>query len=140
MRDLIDRAGISISSICAIHCLITPILLATIPSLGGLFSHLWIHIGILALATPVAIYAFVFQGENKKVTAFAMLGLFILFLAVGMEIFAHSLDLHLSSDVPSPHLLNIVGGLILGISHFFNVHISNQTQDGRGISPLFSNK
>lgn len=140
MRDLIDRAGISISGVCAVHCMITPVLLATIPSLGGLFSHLWIHIVILTLATPVAIYAFIFQGENRKITAFAVCGLLLLFIAVGMEIFSHSLESHVSSHVPSPHLLNIIGGLILGVSHFLNVHAANQGDSNRSLFAISSNK
>lgn len=136
MRDFIDRAGISISGICAVHCLVTPVLLATIPSIGGMFSHLWIHIVILALATPVAIYAFVFQGENKKITAIAVCGLLLLFLAVGMEIFAHPTEAYGHDSLISPHMLNIIGGLILGISHFLNVHVSQvNTSPSRFSSP-----
>lgn len=140
MRDLIDRAGISISGICAVHCMITPVLIATIPSLGGIFSHLWIHLVILAFATPVAIYAFIFQGESRKITAFAVCGLLILFLAVGMEIFSHSLEAHLTANIPSPHMLNIIGGLILGVSHFLNVHSATQGDASRGFFLINTSK
>src|SRR5690625_5907200 len=53
-----DRIGIGISGICAIHCLILPVLISLMPLWGFTsFMHGWAHPIFLLLLVPTIFYA-----------------------------------------------------------------------------------
>lgn len=74
----LDKLGMSLSTICAIHCLLTPILLFTMPWLYGKFEDPIVHIGMAVFVLPLGIWAF-WSGykhhHNKKVLLMGGLGL-----------------------------------------------------------------
>jgi len=102
--------------------MLTPILLILLPSLGNMFSHMWIHVVILIIALPVALYAIVLKGENKRIVALAIAGMTILTIAVAIELIEGGTIVHHESHghIINPHTLNILGGILLGLSHFLN--------------------
>lgn len=61
-KGTLDLAGISLSVLCVVHCLFFPVAAAAlpllIPGLGEVLgaSHAW-HIGLLAVAAPVSLFA-----------------------------------------------------------------------------------
>lgn len=54
--DLLDRAAMSVSALCMVHCLTLPLILSLAPSLlPAVWDDRLIHAGALALALPLAI-------------------------------------------------------------------------------------
>lgn len=50
----LDRWGIALSGLCAIHCFLTPILLITAPVVGRVWSAPWVHAVVAAAVLPLA--------------------------------------------------------------------------------------
>lgn len=123
----LDRLAISLSGICAIHCVIFPIIASLIPLISTTLRHgntlheFWFHQFILIFIFPVSILA-VISGfrchRNIMPTIISLLGLTILvFTAVCAET--------LISNHTIPHAteawLTIIGGIIHATGHMFNL-------------------
>ncbi len=53
-----DRLGIGLSGLCAVHCLLTPLLLAALPLWPNAWAmHAWLHPTLVALLLPVTAFA-----------------------------------------------------------------------------------
>lgn len=50
-----DRIGVIASTLCAIHCAVTPFLLIALPSFGKIWSHPASHWGMALIVVPVAV-------------------------------------------------------------------------------------
>lgn len=74
-RALMDRIAIGLSGVCAIHCLITPLVLVALPVaagawLGGESFHLW----LLLLILPLSATALTLGCRRHKDMAVMLLG------------------------------------------------------------------
>ena len=89
-----DKLGVFLSSLCALHCLLTPFLLVAAPFLGELFEQTWIHVILSLFVAPVGLYAF-FSGyrhhKNKLLLAVGVLGVA---LVVGALLMGHDHSAH----------------------------------------------
>ncbi|HAH50302.1 MAG TPA: hypothetical protein DF712_18010 [Balneola sp.] len=77
-----DRVGIGLSGICAIHCLLVPVIVALIP-LWPAFEefHEYTHL-IFFIAIAPAVYLSLRQRhKSPKITILLISGLFLIFLA-----------------------------------------------------------
>lgn len=55
----LDKVGIFLSAVCLIHCLLTPLLMLSLPILARYYlAHPWFHIGLALLIIPVGLVAF----------------------------------------------------------------------------------
>ncbi len=63
-ETVLDRFGVTVSAICAAHCLVPPLLLFSVPMLGEFFYNPVFHILIAVLVVPVALVAF-YRGYYK---------------------------------------------------------------------------
>lgn len=53
-----DRLGIGLSALCAVHCLLTPVVLSLLPLWPTLHAmNAWVHPALLVLITPVIVGA-----------------------------------------------------------------------------------
>src|ERR1035437_9556868 len=57
MNSFWDRLGISASILCGIHCLLTPLIVLSVPALGNVFSHEAFHWIIALVVFPAAVVA-----------------------------------------------------------------------------------
>lgn len=58
LTRLLDRSAIGLSSLCLVHCLAFPVLIALLPALGSILPRQWwVHPAILATALPLAGWA-----------------------------------------------------------------------------------
>lgn len=113
--DRWDKLGITLSGICAIHCLITPFLAIAIPVLGETFEQPWVHIVMALFVVPVGLYAFYtgYLHHMKKgltalgVTGIAMVGVGLLAPISGINLFGHD-------------VITIAGSLCLVVAHVLN--------------------
>lgn len=111
----VDDWGIFISSLCALHCLLTPFLIFSFPILSTMFHHPLFHISIALLVVPLGVYAF-YQGfkHHKKISIliWGNLGLAIISFAA---LAPHSWVHFFGHD-----LITIVGSIFLIIAHVLN--------------------
>lgn len=79
-----DSIGILASILCAIHCLLTPVLLILLPTFGKAWAHPSTHWGMAIVVIPIAIFMMRkgYQKYAKKwVVAVGCMG--IVFIVVG---------------------------------------------------------
>ncbi len=119
MTEFWDRIGISASLLCAIHCVLTPVLVILIPLAGNFLSAPWVHIAIAVVIFPVAVWA-LWSGyrrhRHRRILITGGVGLVL--MATGMT---------LENADPSSRafalqtILLISAGLTLAAAHFFNL-------------------
>ncbi len=109
----IDKVGISLSGLCAIHCILTPILLIFMPNLGEYFEHELVHMAFFFLVAPVAFFSFyrVYKVHRDKIPfILGTIGSGLLIVTLVEHGHSHSL-----------HLLSIVGSILLVAGHFISL-------------------
>jgi hypothetical protein len=75
-----DRFGLGISTICAIHCLVFPVLIALLPLASVPLFEEWLHPVFVALIAPTVYFASKRSHFDKKITRLLVWG-FVLVLA-----------------------------------------------------------
>jgi len=132
----LDKLAISMSMICAIHCLITPALIVLLPILSTTFwvhedFHLWM-IGLVIPTTTLAVFSGCRKHKDKIVIFSSSVALVILVSITLYESFFHS-TLVIAEHSHCAHctnreagifnkttILNIFGGLLLAGAHVRN--------------------
>ena len=116
IQALADKAAITLSFICTIHCLALPLAVVLLPALAVLnledeASHLW----MLAAVVPTSLYALTMGCKKHKdysVMPFGIIGLVIL---VAVPFLGHDL---LGESGES--IFTTIGGLIIAGGHLIN--------------------
>lgn len=113
--DRWDKLGIFLSSLCALHCLVTPLLVLALPMMGEFFENEVVHVLMAVFVVPVGLFAF-WSGfrHHRKVKVFA-LGVVGLTLVGGAPLAPHSWV-----DVFGHDLITITGSICLIIAHLLN--------------------
>lgn len=107
MRRVLDKLGISLSCACAIHCVLSSLVLSVAPALGAFWTSEIVHIGFAVVAIPVSVWALVVRSEKELAKRAAYLGSFLLIIGI---IFHHDTE-----------LFTIAGALILAFGHWVNI-------------------
>ncbi|MEM9025656.1 MAG: MerC domain-containing protein [Verrucomicrobiota bacterium] len=135
----LDAVAISASLICAVHCLLTPLLVVLLPILTTTFwvsenFHLWMILFVIP-TTGIAIFMGCRKHRDRVVFALSGLGLFALTGVAGYETFLHSgdvvADAHCaacaaaaaaepSELLSAPTMVNLFGGMLLAGGHLRN--------------------
>ena len=144
----LDRFAIGIASVCAVHCLLTPILIIALPIIAtSFFAHQDFHLWMIFLVLPTTVFA-VFMGcrshKDRLVLALSAIGLSILLLALIQEraCYASEGDVAVSSadceicsrDVAAESTpmqagvwLNAIGGFFLASAHIRNFRLCRKS-------------
>lgn len=81
-----DKMAISLSLLCAIHCLVFPLVIVLLPSIAALqLNDEAFHVWMLLAVIPTSIYALTVgckQHKHYRVLTLGLLGLLLLVLAV----------------------------------------------------------
>ena len=114
---MLDRIGIAATSLCALHCILLPIILPLLPLLGLSFlaDHTWEHVFLLltTILGSVAIFSG-FKHYHKRLYPF-----FLLYLGVIIYWIKHDFS-------PELEPFFIIGGSSLIIAaHFINIKLCN---------------
>ena len=133
----LDSLAISMSVICAVHCLLTPVLLALLPIISTTFwvhenFHLWM-VFLVVPTTSAAVFMGCRKHKDKAVAILSITGLsFILFIAIYQYSFHAANPDAVCGICPScaqlgfgnvlnvTTVLNSLGGLCLTSAHFRN--------------------
>lgn len=107
-----DRIGIGLSGICAIHCLLVPVVISLIP-LWPAFEELhgYTHLFFFLAIAPTVILSLRNRNESLSITIFLILGVSIIFLA---WLFNESLGEYGEAGV------TLIGSLMLIRGHWLN--------------------
>lgn len=109
----LEKIGVSLSFICAIHCIITPLFIAFLPMLSSTVSHNP-AIEIILLGSSFLIVGIVnLIGFIKHHKTFAPL----VYMLLGFSII---LSGHLTHLELAEQLASIVGGVFIGLSIYAN--------------------
>ena len=117
-KKMLDRIGITATSLCALHCILLPILLPVLPLLGLSFlaDHTWEHIFLLLTAALGTIALFSgFKRYHKKLYPF-----YLLYLGVAIYWLKHDF----SSEVEP--LFIIIGASLIVAAHFINIKLCHR--------------
>jgi len=127
-----DHMGIFASAVCAVHCLLTPVVAIFSPPLVAFFESSLIHLIIFIVAIPLALYAFITNRRKHGANGPFILGTVgVIFLSVGLfwGYIEHGLGPHshyfLSEDV----IFSIIGGVFLMAGHVYNMKLCHCHHD-----------
>lgn len=118
-----DKIGIGLSSICVVHCILTPIAFVVLPAIGfaaGEHTHEfhWIMGGVLL---PVALIAFVRGFKHHRQFLPALIG------TIGVAIIFAALFFVDSHDDLFQHFaISMLGSAFLLVGHVLNRRACNQ--------------
>ena len=144
----LDHLAIGMAAVCALHCLLTPILIIALPIIAtSFFAHQDFHLWMIFLVLPTTVFA-VFMGcrshKDRVVLALSATGLSILLFALIQErvCYASEGDAAVSSagceicsrDIaaePTPMQagvwLNAIGGIFLASAHIRNFRLCRKS-------------
>jgi MerC mercury resistance protein len=102
----IDGLAISLSGLCLVHCLVLPILSASLPIVGMWAEAEWLHKAFVVAAFPLSLLRLSSTAANTAVTALIVSGLWLLVAGAFVE------PMH---DFET--LLTVLGGTMLAAGH-----------------------
>lgn len=114
---MLDRIGIAATSLCALHCILLPVLLPALPLLGLTFlaDHTWEHVFLIVTAVLGTIALFSgFKRYHKRLYPF-----YLLYLGVAIYWIKHDF-----STEQQPYFI-IAGTLLIIGAHFVNMKLCN---------------
>lgn len=125
-QKLYDVIAISLSGICAIHCLLTPIALIIFPIMGlTVLTHTLFHKLMFFLILPTSLIAFFLgcrQHKDSRVIMLGIIGFAVLFFAA---FWGHSV-----LGTSNERIITIIGGTIMATGHVRNFRLCRQTSCG----------
>ena len=114
---MLDRIGITATSLCALHCILLPVLLPALPLLGLSFlaDHAWEHVFLMitALLGTLALFSG-FKKYHRRIYPF-----YLLFLGVGIYWIKHDF-----SEEIQPYFI-VIGASLIFAAHIINLKLCN---------------
>ena len=114
---MLDRIGITATSLCALHCILLPVLLPVLPLMGLSFlaDHAWEHVFLLMTAALGSIALFSgFKRYHKRLYPF-----YLLYLGVALYWIKHNF-----SETDEIYFI-IAGASLIVAAHFINIKLCN---------------
>lgn len=116
-RTVLDRVSIGFSAVCAVHCLILPVLLVFAPALTSMFfNHEQFHLFLMFLVLPTSIIALFMgckQHGDHHVVLIGTIGLVIISLTAMISPYYHSELLEKG--------FTLLGAVLIAVSHYLNM-------------------
>ncbi|WOO41229.1 MerC domain-containing protein [Rubellicoccus peritrichatus] len=140
----LDSLAISISMICAVHCLLTPILVVALPILATTFwvhedFHMWMIL-LVVPTTSVAVFMGCRKHKDKAVFILSIIGLSLLVSIAIYETVFHSglalqeqahcancAEISDGSPLTASIFVNVLGGILLASAHARNYLLCRQS-------------
>lgn len=123
-RPLADKTAMGLSSLCMLHCLALPALLAIYPSaLAVALTDELFHTAMVFLAIPVSAVALSLGCREHKSYLILVVGLTGLVLLVASATLGHDLLGEVGEKI-----LTVVGALLVFGSHLINFRLCRQAE------------
>lgn len=121
LNSLLDRFGATGSIVCALHCALTPLLLAAIPSLG---LSVWLgdgfERGFVTFVTVLGLFSMIWGYRRHRV--FRALGMLLFGLAA---LWAGVLYAPLHQAMVPHAIVMTIGGTLVGLAHLVNLRLNH---------------
>ena len=127
MQVYADKAAVSLSLLCTLHCLALPLLVTFLPALvAATLSDEAFHLWLILAVLPVSAYALTMgcrKHEQYGVLLVGVAGLFILGAAplLGHDVLGQS----------GEKGLTVIGAFVIAASHVLNYHLCRLQQECR---------
>ncbi|MDR1075711.1 MAG: MerC domain-containing protein [Xanthomonadaceae bacterium] len=120
-RHLLDRFGATGSLLCAVHCALTPLLLAAIPSLGlSLWTHHGLELGLVVFVTCLGLFSLMWGYRRHRM--FHPL----LILVLGLATLWAGITVHALHASTIPHAITMtIGGVLVAAAHMINLRLNH---------------
>lgn len=120
-----DRIAITVSMLCAIHCLLLPVLLVALPTLSSsIIASEAVHLSLLGIAIPFSLVALNLGCKLHKRKSFIAIGM----VGLGLMIFALIREsLGLGHD--SEQIFTLLGAATVAFAHIRNFRLCRQFGD-----------
>lgn len=117
-----EQLSIFLSLACAIHCMLTPILVIALPVAGAFLQKFhWIEYLIIAsvilLGTSSMMHGFKYHHKNSIPVYLFFIGVLFLLIGSTIPVFLPDKDL-------LHHVISMFGGIICSIAQFYNFKLS----------------
>ena len=120
---LTDRLSIGLSVICAVHCLMMPVLLLMLPSLAALsLTGEAFHVWLLVAVIPCSVYALTLGCKQHKRYRLLLLGA----LGLGLLVLAVVLGADYLGEL-GEKILTVSGAILVSIGHWLNFKLCQHT-------------
>lgn len=120
-----DRIAITVSMLCAIHCLLLPILLVALPALSTtIIADEVVHLVLVVVAIPFSLFALTLGcklHQRKSFIAIGVFGLVLMLLALVSE--------NLGFWHDAERVLTLSGALVVAFAHLRNFKLCRQVED-----------
>lgn len=149
----LDSLAIGMSLLCAMHCLLTPVLIVFLPILATTFwvhenFHLWMVLFVVP-TTSAAVFMGCKKHKDKAVLILSLLGMALLVSVAAYEVFFHS-EVGLQETAHCPHcaakvqgnifttntLINVLGGMLLASAHVRNFLLCRKSSCTHDLEPI----
>jgi carbon starvation protein CstA len=116
VQEYTDKFAIVLSMLCAIHCLLLPLLLVALPSIGALqLQNEAFHFWMLATVIPTSIYALTIgckKHQRYRLLSWGISGLILMLMAV---FFGHDI-----AGESGEKTLTLLGAILVVVAHWGN--------------------
>ena len=110
-----DRLGMWLSSLCALHCLATPLLVLALPVMGEFFEQEWVHLTMALFVVPVGLFAFWSGYKHHHQIRVFTLGIIGLLMVGGASLLPHEMV-----EIHEWDVVTIIGSFFLITAHILN--------------------
>ena len=118
----LDRAGICVSIVCLVQCLMLPVLVVVSPLTSlGFFGEEVFHLLLLTLILPISLIAFTLGYRSHRNRSMLVPGLTGLAIVAAATLFGHEWLSPLATA-----LTISLGGLLLITGHWLNLRLRRQ--------------
>jgi hypothetical protein len=116
IQAIMDKCAIMLSFLCVIHCLVLPLLLVVLPSLGvwqldNEAFHTWLLIAVI----PVSLYALTAGVKKHRQYRFLLIGATGIMLLIFAALLGHDLI-----GESGEKILTLLGATLVAIAHWAN--------------------
>ncbi|WP_062262149.1 MerC domain-containing protein [Endozoicomonas arenosclerae] len=119
-----DKAAITLSFLCLLHCLSLPVLLAILPSVTALnLENEMYHIAMVLIVIPTSLYALTLgckQHQHYRLLKIGLTGLAFLVAAIlGEELIGEM----------GEKILTVIGSTLIAYGHYRNYRLCQHAED-----------
>ena len=119
LQKTFDRVAISASTVCMLHCLVTPVLLVVVPVVSSSFlSDELFHRVLVAFVMPISFIALFLGCQRHRDRTVLMLGSLGLFFLVLVALVGHELFGEMGEKIGT-----MISGAILVSGHIRNYRL-----------------
>ena len=122
-----DRTGVFVASLCLIHCLATPFVAMTLPSISSFFENIWLEATILILGVTIGSASFYTSFRKHHQWGPMIIGTLGVLLMLGNLVHMatagdhhHEEEMYHLFGTPIEPLI-ILGGFLLIVGHLWNI-------------------